>query len=102
LLDADFFGFFGALKKGDFFWVDAKKVGQGQSGFAERLKASVAAHASNSLFPRPLREVIEGEPTSGSSAARRSAGAKAETFLGSTPKNSFLPFSWQRDLRDPH
>jgi len=52
----DFFGFFGALKKGDFFWVEAKKVGRGQGVVRSKVGANVAAGFSKSFTPRPLRE----------------------------------------------
>ena len=76
--------------------MDAKKVGQGQSEFAERPKASVAAHSSNSLFPRPLREVIEGEPTSGSSKARKRAGSKSGDFFGDHPEKLLFAILLQK------
>jgi hypothetical protein len=57
----DFFGFFGALKKGDFFWVEAKKVERGQGVARSKVGTNVAAGFSKSFTPRPLRERGRGQ-----------------------------------------
>jgi hypothetical protein len=82
---ADFFGFFGALKKGDFFWVHPKKVGGGQRVRAERCKKALPTGCPKSFIPRPLRERGPG----GGGCRGRTLGGPAEKrgeFFGVRPK----------------
>src|ERR1700722_1850338 len=53
---ADFFGFFGALKKGEFFGVHPKKVGPGRRAWASCFESRISAQHSKSFPPRRLRE----------------------------------------------
>jgi hypothetical protein len=86
----DFFGFFGALKKGDFFGVHTKKVPPGagaQRPEVSRREAQVVG--SVPVFPRP--RTTTAEPW------LKTRG----TFLGSTPKYSARPHGWKNSARPP-
>jgi hypothetical protein len=82
---ADFFGFFGALKKGDFFGVHPKKVGEGPRARAERCKKALPPAV---LSLSPLAPCGRGAGGEGSncSGRGRSDGAKPGDFFGARPK----------------
>ena len=83
--ETDFFGFFGALKKGDFFGVHPKKVGRGQRAGAQGMESCVPVDSSKSFSPRLLRARGRGR---GAQGVGRSAncGARKGDFFGVHPK----------------
>jgi hypothetical protein len=91
-LPGDFFGFFGALKKGDFFGVHPKKVRRASASCSLRKKRTL----SKLRLELNLCQVDEDPVES----LRPAVPIRKGTFLGCAPKKSFLPELWQTDLRD--
>jgi hypothetical protein len=82
----DFFGFFGALKKGDFFGLHRKKVGGARRWEDGRLESSIAAGPSKSFTLRPLRERGRGVRGPRCGEERERVEQKSGDFFGVHPK----------------
>jgi hypothetical protein len=70
----DFFGFFGALKRGDFFGVHPKKVVSAPESGLRKVAPLLALH--------PLMVICRAQ--------------QKQTFLGSTQKKSPPPHRWRK------